>query len=339
MKCHSIKINHWQTALIDAVTNPKDLLEQLELDPALLPAAEAAAKIFPLKIPHSFIARMQKGDINDPLLKQVLPINAELTETPGYTTDPLQEAQFNPIPGLLHKYHGRVLLTLTGACAINCRYCFRRDFDYGENNPGSLGWLKAVNYIAKNSTISEVILSGGDPLVANDQTLQNLTAKLAAIPHVKRLRIHSRIPVVLPERITPEFIDAVTAPSLKTIMVVHCNHPNEINQEVRLAISALKQAGIVMLNQTVLLKGINDQVDVLVALSESLFDVGIQPYYLHVLDKVQGTAHFDLERDHACKLHWGMAQRLSGYLVPKLVCEQPGAPAKISINPEEFYTD
>lgn len=332
------KNSTWQTALIESITDPKELFDLLELDKSLLPAAESAAKLFPFKVPRSFIARIPKGNINDPLLRQVLPIDAELLDVSGYHADPLQETKFNPVPGLLHKYHGRVLLTLTSVCGINCRYCFRRHFAYENNNPGSSGWVTALEYIAKDSSIAEVILSGGDPLVANDQLLKIFMHKLTAIPHIKRLRIHSRMPVVLPERITPELIAAITSSQLKTILVIHANHPREINQDVCDALQLLTQAGVTLLNQTVLLKGVNDSADTLVELSETLFHAGVQPYYLHVLDKVQGAAHFDMPRETASQLHWAMAQRLSGYLVPKLVCEQPGAPAKLPLEAREFCT-
>lgn len=339
MKCNTNKNNGWQNELINNVTDPKELLELLELSESLLPAAEAAAKSFPLKVPRSFVARMNKGDINDPLLLQILPINSELLETPGYHLDPLQETQYNPLPGLLHKYHSRVLLTLSSSCGINCRYCFRRHFDYKDNNPGSAGWDQIMEYIKQDPSISEVILSGGDPLVANDQILTNLKEKLLQISHIKRLRIHSRMPIVMPTRITADFISAVTDPNLKTIMVVHCNHPNELNAQVMSAMKEMTKAGIVLLNQTVLLKNVNDNADTLVELSETLFAAGIQPYYLHVLDKVQGAAHFDLERKHAYELHRSLASRLSGYLVPKLVCEQPGSLAKTMLDAGDFCTE
>lgn len=333
------KTTPWQTALIKAVTDPKELLELLELDNSLLSQARAAATLFPLKVPHGFIARMQKGKIDDPLLRQVLPIDAELQNIPGYTTDPLREKNVNPLPGLLHKYPGRVLLTLTGACAINCRFCFRRHFSYEDNNPGMAGWEQTLEYIKQDKTLTEVILSGGDPLILNDHRLHELTQKLSAITHLKRLRIHSRIPIILPERMTSELITGMTHPHLKTILVVHCNHPNEINSAVSDAMQPLTRAGITLLNQSVLLKGINDNSATLIALSEALFASGIQPYYLHVLDKVQGTAHFDLARRTALQLHHEIAQQLSGYLVPKLVCETSGKLAKTPINPEFFYTD
>lgn len=329
----------WQTALMNAVTEPKELLELLQLDEDLLDAANKAAKLFPLKVPRSFIARMEKKNLNDPLLKQVLPIGAELINTAGFSADPLQEAKFNPVPGLLHKYHGRVLLTFIATCAINCRYCFRREFPYKKNNPGSAGWNDALNYIARDASINEVILSGGDPLASSDNHLKIFVEKLALIPHVTRLRIHSRMPVVLPERITLELIEAITATRLKTVMVIHCNHPQEINDAVKQAMRRLSTAGMLLLNQSVLLKGINDHVDTLISLSESLFAAGVQPYYLHVLDKVRGTAHFDLHRRTAIKLYHAIRHRLPGYLVPKLVAEEPGALSKSPVENGELFTD
>lgn len=321
----------WQTALVNAVTTPQELFAILQLDTIHLAAVERAAKLFPLKVPHSFIARMEKNNINDPLLRQVLPLDAEFAETIGYSADALDEAAVNPIPGLLHKYKSRVLLIFVGTCAVNCRYCFRRDFPYAQNNPGQAGWNEALNYIANDTSIKEVILSGGDPLVVSDAYLKNFIAKLAAIPHLIRLRIHSRLPIVLPERVTADFIQAITETRLKVVMVVHCNHAQEVNHEVKEAMRMLKQANILLLNQSVLLKGVNDDADTLVALSEALFDAGVQPYYLNALDKVKGIAHFDLSSQIAQDLHWAMMQRLPGYLIPKLVYEKPGAPAKLPL--------
>lgn len=321
----------WQNALINAINDPEELLQILELDKKLLPEAIRAAEKFPLKVPRSFLARIEKGNPADPLLKQILPLGKELLAIPGYTNDPLKEADVNPIPGLLHKYQSRVLLTLVGTCAINCRYCFRRHFPYEENNPGQKGWAKALEYIAETPTILEVILSGGDPLVVNDTMLTHFVEELANIPHVKRLRVHSRIPIVLPERITTRLIHWATATRLQVVFVTHSNHPNEIDATVNAAMAKLSVEKITLLNQTVLLKGINDAVDTLVQLSEALFSAGILPYYLHLLDKVHGAAHFDSDLEHAKELHWGLAKRLSGYLVPKLVWEKPGAPAKLPI--------
>lgn len=337
MSNHSEKTNTWQTELINAITQPKELLALLELDMSLLNNASQAAGLFSLKVPRGFINRIKKGDPNDPLLLQILPLGKELNVVSGYHTDPLQEQQANPIPGLLHKYHGRVLLIFTGTCGVNCRYCFRRHFAYESNNPG-MQWRAALDYIMQNDTISEVILSGGDPLLANDLTFKNLVLKLADIPHIKRLRIHSRMPIVLPSRITTECIDWMTVSRLKTVLVLHSNHTQEINSEVSEAMHRLKNAGITLLNQAVLLKGINDNAQTLALLSETLFECGILPYYLHLLDKVQGAAHFDTDLETAKRIHWELSQKLPGYLVPKLACEQPNAPAKLLVNGTEFFT-
>lgn len=326
------KKSDWQMALVNAITDTEELFELLELDNRWLPAAKAAADRFPLKVPRSFLKRIQRNNIHDPLLRQVLPLEEELVDLAGYSNDPLLEAQVNPIPGLLHKYFGRVLLTLTSTCSINCRFCFRREFPYEKNNPGSKGWQQALNYIAQNPTISEVILSGGDPLAVSDHLLTQLTQKLVTIPHVRRLRIHSRMPVILPERITPEFIKWISQCGLATILVLHCNHPQEINQDVHIALQQLAQEGVTLLNQSVLLKGINDEVETLVALSETLFAARVQPYYLHMPDKVRGTAHFDQDLTTARQLHRELNARLPGYLVPRLAYEQAGAPAKIILS-------
>jgi EF-P beta-lysylation protein EpmB len=328
----------WQTALINAVTDPRELLELLELDLAWLDQANAAATLFPLKVPREFITRMQKGNINDPLLRQVLPIGDEFKHVDGFEKDPLQEKIINPVPGLLHRYHGRVLLTLTGNCGVNCRFCFRRHFPYAKNNPGKIGWQLALDYIARDEMITEVILSGGDPLTVSDTQLYEFTKALSKISHVKRLRIHSRMPIVLPERITPELIALLTHTRLRPIMIVHCNHPQEIAPTVIDAMQNLTAANITLLNQSVLLKNINDNADTLIALSEALFSAGILPCYLHMFDKVEGGAHFDLEQETAQNLHWQITQRLPGYLVPKLVRTQPGMPAKVKMDRSEFYT-
>jgi len=324
----TMKSISWQNALMNAITNPQELITLLNLDMDLLEKAQAAAKLFPLKIPRGFLARIKKNDPDDPLLLQFLPLGFELEEHPFFSKDPLKELNFNPVNGLLHKYHGRVLLTLTSVCAINCRFCFRRHFPYEKNNPGTAGWEKTLEYIAKDSSISEVILSGGDPLVANDHLLDQFTKKLCAIRHIKRLRIHSRLPIVLPERICDELLAWIKDLPLKVILVTHTNHPNEINHEVTHAIDKLKNINVTLLNQSVLLKNVNDNAQTLIELSEKLFEIGILPYYLHILDKVQGSAHFDLPREKAFALHQEMAIRLPGFLVPKLVCEQPGAKAK-----------
>lgn len=323
----------WQEALTNLIKDPGELLELLELDAELLPAARLAAQLFPLRVTRSYAARMQKGDRYDPLLQQVLPLGAELQTVAGYGNDPLAETKANPIPGLLHKYGSRVLITLTGVCAIHCRYCFRRHFPYAENNPGKKGWLKMMDYIRADANITEVILSGGDPLAVSDNMLREFSELIAAIPHVERLRIHTRLPIVLPERITPELISALTQTRLKLVIVVHANHAQELDAGVCAAFLALRSANITLLNQTVLLKGINNDVAVLSALSEALFAAGVLPYYLHVLDKVAGAAHFDIGLESALALHKALSAHLSGYLVPRLVCEKPGEPAKTLLSP------
>ncbi len=328
--------NAWQMALINAVTDPRELLELLELDMAWLDQAKNAATLFPLKVPREFVSRMKKGDIHDPLLRQILPIGDEFQHADGFVKDPLQEKNINPIPGLLHRYHGRVLLTLTGNCAINCRFCFRRHFPYAKNNPGTSGWELTLDYIARDETITEIILSGGDPLVMADSTLHEFTKALSEIPHLKRLRIHSRLPIVLPDRVTSELIRLLTYTRLKPVMIVHSNHPQEITPNVVEAIKKLTSANIMVLNQSVLLKGINDNADTLTTLSETLFSAGILPYYLHMLDKVEGCAHFDTEQEAAQRLHVEVTKRLPGYLVPKLVRTEPGSFAKIRLDTNDF---
>lgn len=327
-------INHapsWQQALSNAITEPQELLTALELPPQLLTAAITASKQFSLRVPRGFVARMQKGNINDPLLRQVLPAGTELDTKTEYSTDPLGETAANLMPGLLHKYQGRVLLITTGACGVNCRYCFRRHFAYAENNPGTSGWEKALDYIAADNSIKEVILSGGDPLITSDQRLANLIEKLAAIPHLTTLRIHSRMPVVLPERITAEFIHHFTATRLKPVLVIHCNHAQEIDYSVTQAMRALRTAGVTLLNQSVLLKGVNDSAAALMNLSEKLFTIGVLPYYLHMLDKVTGAAHFEVPIETAKQLLQEITAQLPGYLVPKLVWEKAGAKSKLAV--------
>ncbi len=318
----------WQEALSNLITDPKELLSLLELDANLLDPAIAASLAFPLKVPRAFLSRIEKGNSEDPLLKQILPLGVELDQAAGFEQDPLQEANVNPVPGLLHKYQGRVLVTLTSACAVHCRYCFRRHFPYTDNNPGMQGWEKIVDYIRKDNSIHEVILSGGDPLAVSDKLLGVFSDKLALIPHLKRLRLHTRLPVVLPERVTSEFINWITSVKLQTVMVIHANHPREINAEVTTAMLRLREAGVTLLNQSVLLRGVNDSAQTLIELSEVLFAAGVNPYYLHTLDKVQGSQHFDLPRERAHELQAEIAGFLPGYMVPRLVCEEPGKPAK-----------
>lgn len=344
----------WQRLLATSVTSPHELLALLDLDPTdprvtaisdgtssptghvspdsvQSPMAAANAE-FGLRVPRGYVARMRRGDPTDPLLLQVLPLGRELHPSPGFTLDPLAEATSNPTPGILHKYHGRLLLLVTGACAIHCRYCFRRHFPYVEQRLDPTSRQAAIAYIAADPTVREVILSGGDPLAASDDKLAALAADLAAVPHLTRLRIHTRLPVVLPERVDDTLLSWLTSSRLRPVMVLHVNHANELaDSAVAAAIERLRHAGVTLLNQTVLLAGINDSLASLVALSEGLFELGVLPYYLHVLDRVRGAAHFDIPMARAQALAWELTCQLPGYLVPRLVREEPGAAAKVPI--------
>jgi len=318
----------WQSELARAITDPQALLTLLQLGAEHLPAARAAARLFPLRVPRGFAARMRPGDPHDPLLRQVLPLGEECLTQEGFGPDPVGDSAAMVVPGVLHKYEGRVLLTATGACAVHCRYCFRRHFPYSEANAFADHWQEALTYVASDTAIIEVILSGGDPLTLSDRRLAEFTEKLAAIPHVQRLRIHTRLPIVLPERVNDELIDWLGATRLKTIVVVHANHANEIDATVCAAVARLKAAGVSLLNQSVLLRGVNDSAGALAQLSTSLFDAGVLPYYLHLLDRVQGAGHFEVNEMAARDLMTQLNARLPGYLVPRLVREVSGAPAK-----------
>jgi EF-P beta-lysylation protein EpmB len=322
----------WQRELAAAITDPAELLEAVGLDADWLPAAQAAARLFPLRVPRGFVARMRRADPNDPLLRQVLPLAAECLSAPGFATDPVGDIAAMTAPGVLHKYRGRVLLAVTGACAVHCRYCFRRHFPYAEANASSDRWQAALDYIARDVSIHEVILSGGDPLAMGDRRLADLVRHLAQIAHVERLRIHTRLPIVLPARVTTELTDWLVGTRLKPIVVVHANHANEIDAGVRAALMGLRSTGVTLLNQSVLLKGVNDTVESLTALSETLFAAGVLPYYLHLLDRVQGAAHFEVAESRARQLMVELAARLPGYLMPRLVREVAGAPSKLWVS-------
>jgi L-lysine 2,3-aminomutase len=326
---------HWQRELAEAITEPRELLAALGLPSALAEPAERASRSFGLRVPRGFLARMRHGDPHDPLLRQVLPVGEELLETPGFVRDPLEEASARRAPQLLQKYQGRALLITTGACAVHCRYCFRREFPYSpadEERGGSGGrWSEALAAIAADASIEEVILSGGDPLSLSDARLTKLTEALVAIPHLRRLRIHTRQPVVLPSRVDAGLQAWLRGIPLPVVVVLHVNHPNEISHEVRAACKAMREAGATLLNQSVLLRGVNDDVETLRRLSCALADAGVMPYYLHLPDRVRGTAHFDVDEAEARKLIDGLAGQLSGYLVPKLVREIPGAVSKVAV--------
>ena len=317
----------WQEQLAMAVRSVDELLQLLQIDPA-------AAKIrplqsdFPLRVPRGFIQRMVKGDSRDPLLLQVLPVAQETEAVADFTPDPLDELDTMPVPGLLHKYQGRALLTTTGACAIHCRYCFRRHFPYSDANPVPGHWQATIKYLTQHPDISELILSGGDPLTLTDTRLHSLTEQLANLSNLRTLRIHTRLPVVLPSRIDSGFLSWINAQTLKLIFVVHCNHPGEIDHSVTDALDKLTAAGVTLLNQSVLLRGINDSAATLAGLSERLFAAGVLPYYLHQLDRVQGAAHFEVSAERARAIMAELRAMLPGYLIPRLVQEIPGAPGK-----------
>lgn len=324
----------WQTLLKEASIDLCDLLDFLDLDSKSAQVSTEAIKQFKLQVPRPYLHRIEKGNPLDPLLLQVLPQHAELEIHPGYSFDPLQEEHANPAPGLIHKYQGRVLLILSGACAINCRYCFRRHFPYSENQLSGKHWQHVIDYICADNSITEVIFSGGDPLATTDKRLQEMINALEKIPHITRLRIHTRLPVVIPQRVTDTLCSIFSESRLNIVCVLHINHPQEIDTHVAAAMRRLQQTNVTLLNQSVLLKGINDSVSTLKNLSEALFANRVLPYYLFVLDPVVGSAHFAVDDEKAIALVKALQSQLSGYLVPKLAREIPGRPSKtlLSLN-------
>lgn len=322
----------WKNALANAVRDPAELLALLELPSSLLTAAREAAKEFPLRVPRGYLARMRKGDPNDPLLRQVLPLQQELETVVGFDTDPVGDRDATVAPGVLQKYQGRVLLTVTGACAIHCRYCFRRHFPYSEENPGQNNWQELIAYLQQHPDVEELILSGGDPLLLDTSRLRELSDRLARLPQLKRLRIHTRLPVVLPERIDAELLAWLRSLPWQVIVVIHANHANEIDAEVAQALQQLHACNVTLLNQSVLLRGVNDSNDALLALHESLFRYHALPYYLHLLDRVQGAAHFEITEQKAREIVAKLRASAPGYLVPRLVREISGYPHKQPVN-------
>ncbi len=308
--------SEWQRELQLAIDNPLFLLKLLKLPPPLNLLPQSA---FNLRVPRGYVARMRQGDPNDPLLRQVLPLLDETVEMPQFSIDPLNEQAVQTVTGLLHKYHGRVLLVTTKACAIHCRYCFRRHYSY---QPLSISTV--IEAIRADTSIQEVILSGGDPLTLTDNRLAELAHQLATIPQIQRLRVHTRLPIVLPERVNSDLLTWLTGTRLQPVIVVHANHPNELNHQVNQALHSLIDAGITVLNQTVLLRGVNDQASILIQLSEALFSQRVLPYYLHLLDRVQGTAHFEVPLTQATQILEQMRCALPGYLVPQMVREIAG---------------
>jgi L-lysine 2,3-aminomutase len=317
----------WRELWRDAITDPVELLQAVGLgDRAdLLPPDDAG---FALRVPRGFVARMRRNDPLDPLLLQVLPQRAEHDQVEGFTLDAVGDMASKAGHGVLHKYDGRALLIASGSCAINCRYCFRRHFPYGEEIAAASQWHEALTHVKADPSIRELILSGGDPLALATHKLEELTRGLADLTHVIRLRIHSRLPVVLPERVDDAFIDWLAAVQLQKVVVLHANHANELDASVDAACARLRAAGATVLNQSVLLRGINDDADTLADLSERLFAAGVLPYYLHQLDRVQGAAHFEVDDNRALALMEALRARLPGYLVPRLVREVGGDASK-----------
>lgn len=318
----------WQQRWREAIRDPRELLRQLGLDPLELGVSDEAAGQFAVRVPQGFAARMRHGDRHDPLLRQVLPITDELRIVPGFSLDAVGDGAAKKATGVIQKYRGRALLVTTGSCAINCRYCFRRHFDYGTENAAREGWRDAVDAIAQDPDIDEVILSGGDPLSLATHKLVELTQALRQIPHLRRLRIHSRLPVVLPERVDDELVQWLDSLPWPVAFVIHANHANEFDASVDAAMARLREAGATLLNQAVLLRGVNDSIEALQALSERSFAAGVLPYYLYQVDRVEGVAHFEVDDDIAKDLHAQLTARLSGYLVPKLVREISGDSSK-----------
>ncbi|OUR73318.1 EF-P beta-lysylation protein EpmB [Methylophaga sp. 41_12_T18] len=322
----------WQTALTNAIKDPEELLSQLGLSGKLSAVTNDVIKQFPLRVTQSYINKMRYGDPEDPLLRQVFPLIDENIDADNFVADPVGDHLAITTPGLLQKYQGRALLLTTGACAIHCRYCFRRHFPYGDSNPLASQWQQTRETITNDTSINEVILSGGDPLALSDNKLASLVSDIEKISHIKRLRIHTRLPVVLPERVDKHLLQWMTDSRLHIIMVIHANHGNEIDADVEQALKQLQQAGCQLLNQSVLLKGINDDVDSLVDLSERLADTGVMPYYLHLMDRVAGASHFDVDEKVGITLIEKLRNVLPGYLVPRLVREIQGEASKTSIS-------
>jgi EF-P beta-lysylation protein EpmB len=320
----------WQEAVRTAVRDVGELVRLLNL-PGWVSAGQAAAEPFELFVPRGFLARMRPGDPHDPLLLQVLPVLAETRPAAGYVADPVGDADAELIPGLLKKYAGRALLIATGACAVHCRYCFRRHFPYHQAPKSPSAWNKALEVLARDATIHELLLSGGDPLMLSDARLAAMVQDLEGIAHLRRLRVHTRLPIVIPQRVCRELTDWLTGSRLTPVVVVHANHPAEIDDQVAQALGRLIDAGVPVLNQAVLLKGVNDDADVLTELCEKLIDLRVMPYYLHQLDRVAGAAQFEVPVARGLEIMAELRRRLPGYAVPRYVREEPGMPYKYEL--------
>ena len=320
---------HWQQVWREAVRDPRELLSILGLETLSDRISDEAVAQFPLRVPRGFVGRMRKGDARDPLLRQMLPLDDEMRLVSGFASlDAVGDAAARAGTGLLQKYRGRALLVATGSCAVNCRYCFRRHFPYAEQTAARAGWREAVESIGADASIEEVILSGGDPLSLATSKLAELTEALRGVPHLKRLRLHTRLPIVLPERVDAGLLEWLGRLPWPVAMVLHANHANEFDAQVDAALAGLRGTGAQLLNQAVLLRGVNDNVDALAELGERSFAAGVLPYYLHQLDRVAGVAHFEVPDHEAKSLHAALAARVSGYLVPRLVREVAGDTGK-----------
>ncbi|MGO1232342.1 MAG: EF-P beta-lysylation protein EpmB [Marinobacter sp.] len=322
----------WQRILSDSITCPEQLLSRLNLPAGRsLGGAQAGHQLFPIRVPEPFVRRMQPGNPDDPLLRQVLPLTEETEQAPGFVADPLEEDGAIQTTGLIRKYRSRALLMVTGQCAINCRYCFRRHFPYASHRLGPEDRQEVINALNSSPEINEVIFSGGDPLSVNDRLLAQWASLLDSVPHLRRLRIHSRLPVVIPQRVNDQMLAWLNESRLQKILVVHVNHPAEIDQATRHAFNRLRDAGVTLLNQSVILKGVNDSSKTLASLSETLFEAGVMPYYLHAFDPVRGAHHFAVSDDRAKAIVQELMAQLPGFLVPRLVRELPGAASKTPI--------
>jgi EF-P beta-lysylation protein EpmB len=328
---HSGRMPAWQRELAQAITDPAELLDALGLDRDLLPAARAATRRFGLKVPRPYLANMRRGDPHDPLLRQVLPLADEVRDVAGFVGDPVGDGAATVAPGVLSKYRGRSLLMTTGACAVNCRYCFRREYPYTDGIVTPTRLDEAIAALAADPDCEEVILSGGDPLALSTSRLEVIAQRLEALPRLRRLRIHSRTPVVLPERVDTELLAWLDSLRWPVVLVLHANHPRELSNAVGEACTKLRQSGVTLLNQAVLLAGVNDAVATQCELATRLFELGVLPYYLHALDPVRGAAHFEVEATRAGALYEAMRARLPGYLLPRFVREVEGAPAKLPV--------
>ncbi|MBI3864121.1 MAG: EF-P beta-lysylation protein EpmB [Planctomycetia bacterium] len=318
----------WPRELARAIREPDELIELLNLSETLREPARRAARLFPLLVPRSYLARIRRGDEHDPLLAQVLPLGIEEEPVPGFVADPVGDSPARRAPGLLHKYQGRALLIATGACAVHCRYCFRRHYPYGDEPRRMSDWDEALATIAADPSLNEIILSGGDPLMLTDARLEELCARLCEIPHVTRLRLHTRLPIVLPERVTGRLMRLLLNLQATPIVVVHANHPHEVAGTCAEALRRLVRGGITVLNQAVLLRGVNDTTEAQEGLCRSLVDLGVMPYYLHQLDRVAGAAHFEVAEELGILIVDELRRRLPGYAVPRYVRETAGGEHK-----------